>query len=136
MTDDTRGYISPALTELVKQVTYKPGWVIYVDHEVSDDGSGGWHLFVVSHTQNSLDSSHTIRVRHGFLIPAASYNRDSWISWIFDRLRDVEANHEAGEFFRVNGVRVFAPHHGNGENPYVVRHHGTLEDAAKRAGDD
>lgn len=128
-------YVSSILTELVKQVSYKPNWLIYVEHEVDDDGSGGWHLFVVSDTANSLNPIKRIRVRHGFLIPPASYNRDTWAVWIFDRLRDVET-HEAGEFFRINDVREFAPHHGNGENPYLVWHIGDYATASKRAGDD
>lgn len=128
-------YVSPVLTELIKQVSYKPNWMIYVEHEVGDDGSGGWHLFIVSDTTNSLKQTERIRVRHGFLIPPASYNRDTWAIWIFDRLRDVET-HEAGEFFRICGLREFAPHHGNGENPYVVWHTGDYTTALKRAGDD
>lgn len=132
MSDD---YLSPILKDLIDKITYKPHWQIYLGYEVGKDGSGGWHLFVVSYTDDSLDPSRTIRVRHGFLIPAASYNRDTWVAWVFDRLRDVET-HEAGEFFRVNGVREFAPHHGNGENPYLVWHVGDYATAAKRAGDD
>jgi hypothetical protein len=128
-------YISTVLVDLVQQITYKPNWKIYVEHEVADDGSGGWHLFVISHTDNSLNPSESIRVRHGFLIPAASYNRDTWAAWVFDRLRDVET-HEAGEFYRINGLREFAPHHANGENPYLVWHIGDYETASKRSGDD
>lgn len=128
-------YLSPVLHELVKQVTYKPGWMIYIQHEISDDGSGGWLLCVVSNTTNSLIPTEKIRVRHGFLIPAASYNRDTWANWIFERLREVET-HEAGEFFKVNSLREFAPHHGNGENPYIVWHTGDYATALKRAGDD
>lgn len=128
-------YLSPVLEELVPQITYKPNWKIYVAHEVSDDGSGGWHLFVISYTDDSLNSEKKIRVRHGFLVPAASYNRDTWVAWIFDRLRDVET-HEAGEFFRVNNIREFAPHHSNGENPYLVWHVGDLSTASKKSGDD
>lgn len=130
-----KSYLSPTLEELVPHVTYKQGWVFYIQHELGDDGSGGWHLFIVSHTADSLNPDQTIRVRHGFLIPPATYNRDTWAAWIFNRVRDVET-HEAGEFFRINDEREFAPHHGNGEDPYLVWHHGTDEQRKKRAGDD
>lgn len=131
----TRAYLSPVLEALIPQITYKPNWEIYVGREVAEDGAGGWKLFIISHTDNSINRPGKIRVRHEFIIPAASYNRDTWIAWVFDRFRDVET-HEAGEFFRVDDVRVFAPHHGNGENPYLVWHHGDPSAAAKRSGDD
>lgn len=128
-------YLNSELAELVKHVTYKPNWKIYVAHEMADDGAGGWHLFIVSHTDDSLDPTRKMRVRHGFLIPPASYNRDTWTAWLFSRFRDVET-HEAGEFFRVDDIRVFAPHHGNGEDPYVVWHMSDYATANKSAGED
>lgn len=128
-------YLSPVVKDLVSRLEYKPGWLLYVEHEVGDDGSGGWHFFVISNTEDSLNPGQRIRVRHGFLIPPASYNRDTWAAWLFDRIRDVET-HEAGEFFRIDGYREFAPHHGNGENPYLVWHVGDHATANKRAGDD
>ena len=36
----------------------------------------------------------------------------------------------------VDGVRVFAPHHGNGEDPYRVWHVGDLADTRVKAGQD
>lgn len=135
MTDVNQVYLSEVLREIVPKLTYKPGWNCYLMFEVDADGSGGWHFFVVSCTENSLAPGEMIRVRHGFLIPAASYNRNTWVAWLFDRIRDVET-HEAGEFFRINDVREFAPHHGNGENPYLVWHNGDYATALKRAGDD
>lgn len=128
-------YLSDELRKLVREITYKPGWVVYLACEFAYDGAGGWHLFIVSETDDSLDPSRKIRVRHGFLVPAASYNRDTWAAWVFDRFRDVET-HEAAEFFRINDVREFAPHHGNGENPYLVWHISDYATASKRAGDD
>lgn len=136
MTDLTLDYISPVLVEIVKVLKYKPKWKNYIGHEVGEDGSGGWHFFIVSNTENSMvPGEMDYRVRHGFLIPPASYNRDNWIAWLFDRFRDVES-HEAGEFFKVNGEREFAPHHGNGEDPYRVWHVSDLATAKKRAGDE
>lgn len=138
-TDETVGvkwsYVSPVLLELVKQVTYKPNWQLYVAFELAGDGSGGWHFFVISDTENSMDPSRRIRVRHGFLIPPASYNRNTWAAWLFERLRDVET-HEACEFFRINDVREFAPHHSNGENPYIVWHTSDYITASKKSGED
>jgi hypothetical protein len=133
--NDKLPYLSNVLLELNSLVSYKPNWTHFIGYEISEDGSGGWHLFIVSHTENSLKPGESIRVRHGFLIPPASYNRDSWAAWIFDRYRDVET-HEAAEFFRIDGLREFAPHHGNGEDPYRVWHTSDYATAKKKSGDD
>lgn len=128
-------YMPEHLEELVASLTYKPGWLLALKVEHEEDGSGGLHFFVVSDTVNSLDPSKRIRVRHGFLVPPASYNRDTWAAWLFDRIVDVE-RHEAGEFFRLGGYREFAPHHGNGEDPYRTWHVSDHATARKRAGED
>jgi hypothetical protein len=128
-------YEPPGLRDLVKSITYKPGWQFWLVDETEEDGSGGLQFQVVSDTENSFDFGSRIRVRHSFLVPAASYNRDVWAAWLFDRVRDVET-HEAGEFFRLDGVREFAPHHGNGEDPYRVWHVSDWSTAAKSSGDD
>lgn len=123
------------LQELVSAIKYKPFWTAYLAQEWDTDGSGGLQLCIVSDTENSFDFSKRVRVRHSFLVPNASYSRNEWAAWIFDRYRDVET-HEAAEFFRIDGVREFAPHHGNGENPYRVWHVSDWRTAAKSAGDD
>lgn len=123
------------LGELVESIEYKPGWMVYLQEEWDDDGSGGLKLQIISNTENSFDFGTRIRVRHSFLVPNASYNRDSWAAWIFDRVRDVET-HEVGEFFRIDGVREFAPHHGNGEDPYRVWHVSDWATADKSSGQD
>lgn len=127
-------YLSPVLKELVPLLSYKPNWKLYLDFETSIDGAGGWHFFVISSTEDSLDPNAAMRVRHGFLVPAASYNRDTWAAWLFNRVRDVEV-HEAGEFFRIDNLREFAPHHSNGEDPYLVWHIGDYATASKKSGD-
>lgn len=123
------------LKELVGSITYKPGWEFSLDSSVEDDGSGGLAFHVVSDTEDSFNFGRRIRVRHAFLIPLASYHRDVWAAWLFDRIREVET-HEAGEFFRLDGVREFAPHHGNGEDPYRVWHCSDWATANKSSGQD
>jgi hypothetical protein len=118
----------------VWSLTYKPGWTFSLGLFTEDGEARAWAFYVVSDTENSLDTSRRIRVRHEFLVPPASWNRDTWAAWLFDRVRDVET-HEAAEFFRLDGVREFAPHHGNGEDPYRVWHVSDYATAAKKAGD-
>ena len=128
-------YEPPGLRELVAALTYKPGWQFSLAPFSEDGEQRGWAFYVTSDTENSLNPAQRIRVRHEFLVPPASYNRDTWAAWLFDRVRDVET-HEAGEFFRLNGVREFAPHHGNGEDPYRVWHVSDWATAAKSSGQD
>jgi hypothetical protein len=132
---DRRDYWPPELEALAAQVTYKQGWSIYLGEEFADDGAGGLKLFLVSCTPDSYQPDQLIRVRHEFLVPRASYSRDVWAAWLFDRYRDVES-HEAGEFFKIDGLREFGPHHGNGEDPYRVWHVGDLAAIRKKAGED
>lgn len=121
----------PGLRELVSRLVYKPGWMIYLGTDNEDDR---WlTLHIVSETQDSYDEFKTMRVNHSFLVPMASYNEVNWLAWLFERVRDVEA-HEAGEFFKVDGLRVFAPHHGNGEDPYRTWFVGDYADTRVRAG--
>lgn len=125
----------PGLRALVESITYKPGWSCSLGVFSEDGEARGWAFYVVSDTPNSYDVDQRIRVRHEFLVPPASYNRDTWAAWLRDRLADVEA-HELGEFLMFDGVREFAPHHGNGEDPYRVWHVGDHAAARKKAGED
>lgn len=124
----------PGLRALVEAIDYKLGWDFQLVRIVEPDGSGGLTLWIVSDTEDSMNPKKRIRVCHSFLVPLATYNRDTWAAWIFDRVRDVET-HEAAEFFKLDGLREFAPHHSNGEDPYRVWHVGDWATAAKRAGD-
>lgn len=121
----------PGLRELVEQIKYKPRWTF----SLSRDDRESLILYIISNTDNSMDFSNRINVRHEFLVPLATYNRDTWAAWLFDRVRDVES-HEAAEFFRIDGVREFAPHHGNGEDPYRVWHVSDWATANKSSGED
>lgn len=123
----------PGLRQLVKRLTYKTNWMIYLGTDNEDDR---WlTLHIVSETQDSYDPKKVVRVNHSFLVPMATYNETTWLAWLFDRFRDVEA-HEAGEFFMVDGIRVFAPHHGNGEDPYRVWFVGDYADTRVKAGEE
>lgn len=128
-------YEPPGLRELIDSMSYKPNWLLSLELDFQDDGSGGLVFQVVSHTDDSIRTGNKIRVRHQFLVPPATYNRDNWAAWLVDRLGDVEM-HERNEFVKFNGVREFAPHHGNGEDPYRTWHISDYATAKKRAGDE
>lgn len=126
-------YEPPGLRDLIASITYKRGWEFWLGLMREDGVARGWAFYVVSFTADSYDPDSVMRVRHEFLVPPASYNRDTWAAWLFDRIRDVES-HEAAEFFMLDGLREFAPHHGNGEDPYRVWHVGDHAATRKRAG--
>ena len=65
------------------------------------------------------------RVRHFFIVPAATYNAASWSRWLLERYMDVERHECMENFILENGPhevleRPFSPTHGPGDDPYVV----------------
>lgn len=120
------------LEELVRGVQYRPGWhVDLVDLERDKDPrAGGLTLRILSHGYNTYhpDRGETYEVNHYFIVPAATFNRQSWLRWLLDRYIEVET-HEVCEFLQVDGKRPFAPNHGPGWNPYGVRELNTVESA-------
>lgn len=148
MTDDQRVMTQTApyphaLADLVEACEYRPGWTVRLYGNGYDRGQGskGMTLVITANVEDSVGGAYTgvkrgdpIRVGHLFVVPAASYNRDSWQRWLLDRFLDVE-QHEACEFFRIGGERVFAPHHSEGEDPYIIWQIGDPETARKRSTD-
>lgn len=126
--------MSEVLAEVVKCTKYlMPGWQIYL----GTDNEEGKHpcLHIVSCTPDSYHPERMMRVNHSFLVPPATYNARTWKAWIFECVMKVW-RHEVGEMLLFDGVREFAPHHGNGEDPYMTWHIGDLRDTQVRAGED
>lgn len=128
-----RNWEPPGLREIIDGVEYlMPGWSNYLGR---DNEGGGWLTFhIVSQTINSYHPSEMISVNHSFLVPMATYNERTWKAWIRDCYEKVW-RHEIGEMLLFDGVREFAPHHGNGEDPYRVWHVGDLADTQVVAGE-
>lgn len=119
-----------ALEDLVNVTTYRPGWKVTLldaardfaadDPERKNPIGRGLTLQILTKTVNSYDpTDDQYRVAHRFIVPTATYNREAWQRWLFDRFVDVE-RHEAMEFFQVDGHRPFAPVHAPGHDPYTV----------------
>lgn len=92
-------------------------------------------LFVFTHNPNTYDPARMRLTRHEFVVPVATYHRAAWIRWVFDRIASIEM-HETCESFQVGGVRVYAPHHGNGWDPYTAWFDGHPDEQAKAPGED
>lgn len=85
-----------------------------------NDESNWACLVILVHAPNSYREDRADRfTRHEFLVPQATYDYENWRRWVFDRVCSI-AHHEVCEWFKDADERVFAPHHGNGEDPYVV----------------
>lgn len=110
------------LADLVAALEYRPGWAFELRDIDRGQGSQGLTLDVIT---LGYDSYHPNRgeqygVHHYMPVPPAAYDRESWQRWLFEQCLLVE-RHEAMEFFTIAGVRPYAPNHGPGNDPYVVR---------------
>jgi hypothetical protein len=125
-----------ALAALVRRLEYRPGWAFDLRHLDRGQGSNGLTLGI---TTRGYDSYHTdrgenYRVNHYMPVPPAAFDARSWQRWLFDQLLLVE-RHEAMEFFTLHdspgaehAVKPYAPSHGPGNDPYIVREVGTTDD--------
>jgi len=121
------------LADLVKLLTYKADWAFSLQDPVASpmfdrgQGSVGLTLVITIRTPDSYHPERTVQVRHLFPVPPAAYDSRSWRRWLFDQVQLVE-RHEAMEFFQIGPARPFAPSHGPGNDPYLVREIGTVQD--------
>jgi hypothetical protein len=113
------------LAELVKSVEYRKWKFVLMDLD-RGQGSKGLTLRITTLGVDSYhpDDGENYRVNHFMLVPPASYNEQSWRRWLFNQVLLIET-HEAGEFFKINGKRPYAPHHGPGNDPYTMFERGT-----------
>lgn len=118
------------LRELVDALDYRPGWSFELKDVDRGQGSKGLTLCIHTLGYNSYHPEHgqTYGVVHYMPVPPAAFNRRSWQRWLLEQLILVE-RHEACEFFVIAGEHPYAPHHGPGNDPYIVFEFGTDEDA-------
>lgn len=115
------------LDALVRRLEYRDGWDFsLVDLDRGQD-SKGLTLIIRVTTVNSYPPHEPLRVAHYMPVPPAAYDERSWQRWLFEQILLVE-RHEACEFFTLDGNKPYAPSHGPGNDPYLVREIGTDED--------
>lgn len=109
------------LAELVRGLKYKPGWKFFLEMQDRGQGSKGLTLKILTKGYDTYhpEDGEEYRVWHYMIVPAASYNLQSWRRWLFTQILLVE-NHEAAEFFQIDGSRPYAPLHGPGNDPYLI----------------
>src|SRR6266567_4179916 len=120
---------APDPEPLRRLVSYRPGWKFRLEDIDRGQGSKGLTLVITTLGYNSyhpLDGE-TYRVNHYMPVPPAAFDERSWRRWLLEQFLLVE-RHEACEFFAIGGERPFAPSHGFGQDPYLIREVGTEED--------
>jgi hypothetical protein len=115
-----------ALMELVEVLTYRPGWGFELEDVDRGQGSMGLTLKILTKGYNSYhpDRGEYYSVCHYMPVPPAAFDKRSWQHWLFEQCLLVE-RHECCEFFQIAGEHPYAPSHGPGNDPYIVREVGT-----------
>lgn len=138
------------LAGLVKRLRYRRhlGWAVFLEDDCTRDMPGrhggearGMTLIVQRVGPNTYNPDQQMIVNHYFAVPAATYNYESWLRWLFERLGDVDT-HERMEDFAIASqevcdhdrlvpsrpcgecqkavTRPYAPNHGPGWDPYLI----------------
>lgn len=116
------------LAGLVDRLRYRTGWRFELADLDRGQGSAGLTLVITTLGTNSYHLQDVdYRVNHYMPVPPAAYDERSWQRWLFEQLLLVE-RHECMEFFQIGDDRPYAPSHGFGQDPYLVREIGTEED--------
>jgi hypothetical protein len=116
------------LRDLVQRLRYREGWRFLLADIDRGQGSAGLTLIITTLGTNSYHPEQSdYRVNHYMPVPPAAYDERSWRRWLFDQLLLVE-RHEAMEFFQIGDDKPYAPSHGFGQDPYLVRELGTEQD--------
>jgi hypothetical protein len=116
------------LRELLDVFRYRAGYRFALEDDYDrGQGSVGLTLIINITGPNAYHPTQFVSVNHLFPVPPAAYDVRSWRRWLFDRIGDVD-DHERCEWFMVGDDRPYAPSHGPGNDPYLIREVGTLED--------
>lgn len=95
------------LADLVSRLRFRPGWTFDLFDQVRDKDAAtrepttdGLTLDIVTKGYDSYhpERGETYRVHHYRIVPAATYNEQSWQRWLLEQCMIVD-DHEACEFF-------------------------------------
>jgi hypothetical protein len=115
------------LAGLVEKLTYRPGWSFHLSDRDRGQGSRGLTLSIHVTGPDSYHPEKQISVVHFMPVPPAAFNERSWRNWLFEQILLVE-QHEAQEFFTIDGAKPYAPAHGPGNSPYLRIEYGSDTD--------
>lgn len=119
------------LEDLVNQVKFR-GWQFSLQAMDRGQGCSGLTLVITAQVPDSYDPETMIRINHLHIVPAAAYNRVAWRRWLFDKIASIGRHEDMEDFQLVTAdgkvERPYAPSHGPGHNPYMIREVGTVAD--------
>lgn len=113
-----------ALAQLVEDLRYKEGWSFRLGDLDRGQESKGLTLSIYITVPDAYHPERDRSVVHYMLVPPAAFDERSWRRWLFDQIGLVEV-HERCECFEIAGERPYAPSHGPGNDPYLIREVGT-----------
>lgn len=112
------------LSRLVDKLSYKEDWRFWLEDMDRGQGSEGLTLVIQRYGPDTYHPERMMRVNHYMPVPPAAFDERSWRRWLLEQFLLVE-RHEACEFFQISGERPYAPSHGPGNDPYLIREAGT-----------
>lgn len=92
-------------------------------------------LYIYTYNPNSYDTDRMRLTQHEFVVPLCTYHEQAWVRWVFERIASIEF-HEVCESFLYKGERIYAPHHGNGWDPYTFWPGHDVNEKKKAPGED
>lgn len=107
------------LEGLVARLGYKPGWQFELGVTDRRQGGRGLTLMIYVTCEDIYHLGQPLTFRRDMPVPAVEYSRRSWQRWLLDQIMLVE-QHETLEAFMIDGERVYAPLHGQGDNEYLI----------------
>lgn len=112
------------LADLVRKLDLRPSWHAELDYVDRGQGSAGLTLSIFITEPDAYHYENLRSVVHLFPVPPAAYDRRSWQRWLLGCTNQVSL-HEDMEHFTVDGEKPYAPSHGPGNDPYLIREVGT-----------
>lgn len=106
------------LADVVANITYKPGWSMWLQEISRGQGCEGLTLLVQATVPDTCNEGESITFLHLMPVLPAAYDRENWVRWVFEQLQMVEL-HECLEWFRVDDRQPYFPEHAPGKNPYA-----------------
>lgn len=120
------------LADVVRRITYKPGWKLELQEIDREQGSQGLTLCISAEVPDATRPGETVGFLHLMPVFPAAFNERAWTRWVMEQLLLVE-RHEALEFFKLDGEAIYFPAHGPGDDPYTVMEVRTREEAHAEA---
>lgn len=92
---------------LVASIEYKPGWKLEAEFLALDLS---WHVTLSWDVEDAYGSGRTVTVQNKTMLQGVEQlDREFMVKYLFHQIVEAE-RHEAKEFFKVGGVRVYDPH--------------------------